>query len=154
MAASDDAEQQLAAFLAKYSPEIAEQGRAAVDRLAVRLPWADRLVYDNYNALAVGFGPGERPSDAIFSIALFPKWVTLFFLKGAALPDPDGLLEGKGSTVRSIRLIDGAPDLERPDVQAMIDLALASEGQPADPVRKGRLVIKSISAKQRPRKPA
>ena len=30
------------------------------------------LVYDNYNALAIGYAPTERTSEAIFSIALFP----------------------------------------------------------------------------------
>jgi hypothetical protein len=30
------------------------------------LPGAIELVYDNYNALAIGFGPSEKSSDAIF----------------------------------------------------------------------------------------
>ena len=47
------------------------------------------------NALAIGFGPTERASEAIFSIAVFPRWVSLFFLQGAGLPDPDGILQGE-----------------------------------------------------------
>jgi len=34
------------------------------------------------------------------SIALHPRRVNLFFLHGAKLPDPDGLLEGDGARVR------------------------------------------------------
>jgi hypothetical protein len=34
------------------------------------------LIYDNYNALAVGFSPTERAADTICSIAVrpAPKW--------------------------------------------------------------------------------
>jgi hypothetical protein len=59
-----------------------------------RLPGATELIYDNYNALAIGFGPGERSSDAVFSIAVWPRWVSLFFLRGTRLHDPGKLLKG------------------------------------------------------------
>src|ERR1039458_9537409 len=65
-----------------------------------RLPGAVQLVYDNYNALVIGFGPSERASEASFSIVLYPRWVTLFFLQGAGLPDPRRLLKGSGKVVR------------------------------------------------------
>ena len=39
------------------------------------------MVYDNYNGLVIGFGPSHKPSLAIFSIALFPRRVILFFLR-------------------------------------------------------------------------
>ena len=79
---------QLDAFLDKYTPPVATLARACLAKMRARLPGAVQLVYDNYNALAIGFGPSERASEAIFSIALYPRWVTLFFLQGAALPDP------------------------------------------------------------------
>jgi hypothetical protein len=69
-----------------------------------------RLVYDNYNALAIGFGPTERASDVIFSIALFPRWVTLFFLHGVTLPDPYKVLRGSGKVVRHV-VLQTAADL-------------------------------------------
>jgi len=46
--------------------------------MRTKFPRANVLVYDNYNALAIGFGPTERASDAVFSIAPFPRWVSLF----------------------------------------------------------------------------
>ena len=61
-------EDQLAAFAARYAPEIAERGLAAIARLRQRMPGAHRLVYDNYNALAVGFAHGDRAKDAFVSI--------------------------------------------------------------------------------------
>ena len=93
------AEQQLEDFIARYAPEIAELAHAVLARMRKRLPGALQLVYDNYsyNALAIGFGPTERASEAIFSIALYPRWVSLFFLRGASLPDPEKPLKGSGS---------------------------------------------------------
>src|SRR5690348_17286600 len=98
------AETELSAFIEKYTPEVASGGRQALAFLTARLPTASRLVYDNYNALVVAFGASPKVSDIILSIALYPRYVTLFFLKGVELPDPAGLLEGSGSTVRGIKL--------------------------------------------------
>ncbi|MDI1363689.1 MAG: hypothetical protein PSX79_02270, partial [bacterium] len=72
-------EAQLAAFIAKFTPQVAALGTQAVASLTRRLPQADRLVYDNYNALAVAFAADEKASNAIFSIAFYPRWVSLFF---------------------------------------------------------------------------
>jgi hypothetical protein len=80
--------QQLDSFLKKYDPEIARVARRAFVKMRKRLPGAAEIVYDNYNALAIGFGPNEKSSFAIFSVVLYPRWVSLFFLQGAKLPDP------------------------------------------------------------------
>ena len=115
------------------------------------LPCAIEMVYDNYNALAIGFGPSERASEAIFSLAVFPRWVTLCFLQGAKIPDPGKLLNGSGNQVRHIRLID--PDkLLSPAVRMLMMAALAIAKVPLSPYTKHRVIIKSISAKQRPRR--
>jgi hypothetical protein len=45
--------------------------------------------------------------------------VTLAFLRGAALPDPEKLLEGKAKFVRNIRLRSLA-DVKRPGVKKLI----------------------------------
>ena len=120
--------------------------------MRARLPGAIELVYDNYNALAVGFGPTERASDAIFSIALFPRWVSLFFLDGARLSDPQRLLKGSGKKARHIVLGDAAV-LDRPGVRALMEQALEHAKKPKDGRGSRRTVIKAVSAKQRPRRP-
>src|SRR5215813_14154091 len=104
-------EEQLAGFIAKYTPEIGEMARAALARMRARLPGAIELVYDNYNALAIGFSPTERASDVIFSITLYPRWVSLFFFRGAGLPDPQKLLKGSGKQVRHI-ILENAANLD------------------------------------------
>src|SRR5262249_23173745 len=145
-------EAQLRSFIAKYTPEIGVLAKAALKKMRARLPGAIELVYDNYNALVIGFSPTERPSDAIFSIALYPRWVTLFFLNGKGLPDPEQLLQGAGTRVRRI-VLDDASTLGRPAVQALMKAALSGSRRAIELGRRRRLIIQSISAKQRPRRP-
>lgn len=57
------------------------------------------MVYDNYNLFVIGYGPSDEPSHAIFSIAARAKGVSLCFLPGAGLPDPNKLLRGSGRAV-------------------------------------------------------
>jgi hypothetical protein len=126
--------------------------RKAIAKMRKLTPGSLELVYDNYNALAIGFSPTERAGDGIFSIALFPPHVSLFFLQGAELPDPTRRLRGRGNVVRHIVLEDMAI-FDEPDVRTLILLALARSKVALDPNQKRRLIIKSISAKQRPRRP-
>jgi hypothetical protein len=145
-------EKELEKFIAKYSPEVSAVAHEALALLRARLPGAIELVYDNYNALAIGFSSTERGSDAILSIALYPRWVNLFFLQGAKLPDPHNLLQGSGSRVRRIRLEDAAT-LRKPAVRALITQALKSAAKPIDPGGSRRIIIKMVLPKQRPRRP-
>ena len=146
--------QELEQFIAKYSPAIASQAAEALKILRARLPGVYELVYDNYNALAIGFSPTEKSSDAIFSLALYPKWVSFFFLQGAGLPDPTGILKGTGKVIRHIVLSDSI-DLKKPDVEALIAAALLAARTPM-PSKRGpsKLLIKSVSENQRPRRPS
>jgi hypothetical protein len=144
---------QLDSFLAKYDQAIAAFARRVLVKMRERLPGAVAMVYDNYNGLVIGFGPNDRPSLAIFSIVLFPRWVTLCFLQGAGLPDPQRRLQGEGRVVRHIRL-DDLSVLDDPYVQNLMNLALHRAKAPLEPRNRRQLIIKSISAKQRPRKPA
>jgi hypothetical protein len=102
--------------------------------------------------LAIGFGPSEKSSEAIFSIVVYPRWVSFFFLHGAKLPDPGRLLQGSGTQVRHIVLSDRTI-LEQPAVKKLMASALKAAKKPLDSRQRRRLIIKSISAKQRPRRP-
>src|SRR5215469_12232585 len=101
------ADHSLSAFLAKYDPAIEKTGRAVLAAIRKLLPGAIELVYDNYNALGIGFAPTERASDVVLSVVLYPRWVSLFFF-GGALADPDRRLKGSGNRVRHIVLENGA----------------------------------------------
>jgi hypothetical protein len=138
-------------FVAKYDPAIASQLRACRRKVRALIPRGFEMVYDNYNGLVFGFSPTERPSDALLSIVGYPRWVALFLLQGASVADPDGLLQGTGRQVRSLRL--GAPgDLDDPKVRALIARALSPAARAFAAAPPLRTIVKSVSAKQRPRR--
>jgi hypothetical protein len=145
-------ETELARFIAKYTPDIRAVANEVLAKMRELTPGAVEMVYDNYNALVIGFGPTDRASEAIFSIVVYPRWVSLFFLQGAKLRDPHKVLKGKGTVVRHIVLED-AMDLEKPEIQAILSTALECAAKPLDAANPRRLIIKSVSAKQRPRQP-
>ena len=145
-------EKQLAGFIAKFTPEMAARIRAARAKMRKRIPQALELVYDNYNFFVIGYGPSEKAGDAIFSLAAQAKGLNLCFLQGARLPDPHRLLGGSGNVVRNFRL-ETVDMLDRPEVAALIAVALERAKTPLPPQGRHRLIIKSVSAKQRPRRP-
>lgn len=147
-----DAEAELERFIARFSEPVAADARAARAKMRALLPGALELVYDNYNALAIAYGPTERRSDVIFSLAVYPRWVSLFIVGGPHLDDPKGLLKGAGAVVRHI-VLDAPERLDDPDVHALMRQALARARVPLDPAQPCRVVIKSISARQKPRRP-
>jgi hypothetical protein len=144
---------QLANFIAKFDPAVAKLIRSCRAALRKRLPTATELVYDNYNFFVIGYSPTERPSDAIVSLAAGANGVGLAFIYGATLPDPTGILLGSGSQTRFIRL-PSAKKLAEPEVEALLRAAISRAKAPLPKSRKGKTIIKSISAKQRPRRKA
>jgi hypothetical protein len=141
-------------FIARFTPEIAALARGALKRMRKRIPTAHQLVYDNYNGLGIGFAASERASTVIFSIVLYPRRVTLFFMQAqrSKLDDPDGLLRGSGTVVRHVPL-DSAAMLDSAPLQRLMAQALERAQVPLSTAGKGRLIIKSIAAKRRPRRP-
>jgi hypothetical protein len=141
---------QLAGFLARFNPAIARLARTARAKFRKRLPGAIEMVYDNYNALVIGYSPTERPADAILSIVIFPKKVSICFIQGKHLEDPQRLLQGDGNQVRFITLDEKAALLDTAPVRALVSEAIAFGETPF--AGKTRLVIRSMSRKQRPRR--
>lgn len=144
---------QVAGFIARFDPAIAKLVRASRSIIRRRYPTAIELVYDNYNALAIGYGPTERTSDAFFSLAVYPRGVSLYFLYGRRLPDPHKLLQGNGNRGAFVRL-DNLSVLDDPAVKDLLEAAVKHAKTPLEKSGKGYTVVKSISAKQRPRRPS
>jgi hypothetical protein len=153
-----EAQAQLDSFLAKYDSDVETFARRALAKMRKLVPGAIEMVYDNYNWLVIGFSPTERPSEAILSLVLPPGRVTLCFLQGAGLPDPRKRLQGSGNVVRNIRLYDaGEPDakvLDDAEVHALINVALNRAKVPMPSGSRRKLIVRAVSAKQRPRRVA
>jgi hypothetical protein len=150
-ATSDSAEEQLRSFIDKFEPKHRAIIRAVRKALRKRFPTANELAYDNYNFFVIGYGPTERPSDCFVSIAAAANGVGLCFIHGASLPDPGKILSGSGKQTRFVRLAS-SDVLEQPEVQALLSVAAERAREPLPPSGRGKLIIRSISAKQRPRR--
>jgi hypothetical protein len=147
----DSPAKQVTGFIAKFDPAIAKLTRSCRSALRKRYPSAIELVYDNYNALAIGYSPTERTSDAVFSLAVYARGVNLYFIYGRSLDDPDHLLQGNGTQGAFIRL-EGVNTLDDPKVKKLIERAVKRQ-RPTFPLKgRGYTIVKSISAKQRPRR--
>src|SRR5688572_4195736 len=109
---------QVEGFISKFDPAVAKLARSVRKEMRRRFPSAVELVYDNYNALALGFGPTERASEAIVSVAVYARGVSLYFIYGRSLPDPKRLLQGEGKQGAFIR-VDHTQVLHDPDVSAL-----------------------------------
>lgn len=144
---------QIAGFVAKFDPATASRIRSARRALRKRLPTAIELVYDNYNFLVFGFCANERASSCIVSLAAAANGVGLSFFYGATLPDPQKILLGSGTQNRFVRLPTAAT-LTEPAVEALIKAAIKQSKFPLPVSGGGYTLIKSISAKQRPRRAA
>jgi len=152
-AAPIDAEKQLKGFVEKFEPKHQVLIRAVRKALQKRFPTAYELVYDNYNFFVIGYSASERPSDSIVSVAAGANGVGLCFIHGAGLPDPKKILLGSGNQTRFIRL-ETADVLARPEVDALLSVAVARATVPLPATGRGKLIIRSVSAKQRPRRKA
>jgi hypothetical protein len=144
-------EKQLQHFIDKFEPRHQAVIRAARKKLRKRFPTATELVYDNYNFFVIGFGPNERPSEAIVSIAAAANGVGLCFIRGASIPDPARILLGSGKQTRFVRL-PSADVLDQPELKALLTVAAERAQTPLPTSGPGKLIIRSISAKQRARR--
>ncbi|MEY4093753.1 MAG: hypothetical protein RLZZ53_952 [Acidobacteriota bacterium] len=131
----------LTRIISRRSPAMAALTREVLAAIRPCFPGATELVYDKKNSLVIGFSPDDRPSNAVASIATYTKWINLYFFVGDALPDPDRLLQGSGTTVRSIRLTS-ANDLQPKAVKALISAAVKMSEPPFRRSAKLRVIIR------------
>jgi hypothetical protein len=150
-AAAPSVAAQVDGFIDKFDPSVAKVIRSCRAAMRKRLPTANELVYDNYNFFVIGYGPTERPSHAIVSLACAKSGVGLAFLYGRSLPDPQGLLLGNGKQTGFIRL-PSAKTLSEPAVEALLQAAVEHAKAPFATSGRGRTIVQSVSAAQRPRR--
>ncbi len=132
---------QLTAIIDARPPDMAKLTKAVLAKVRERIPGSIEMVYDKKNSLVIGFCSAERASNVINSIAVYSKWINLYFFEGDTLPDPEGLLQGTGSMVRSIRVTDAA-ELDRPAVKALMAEARKCAEPPLDPNATRKVLLK------------
>jgi hypothetical protein len=150
VADGSDPEGRLKGSIGKFDAKHQRLIRAVRKELHRQFPTACELAYDNYNFFVLAYSPTERPSDPFLSMAAGANGVGLCFLRGAGLPDPRKILLGSGNQTRFIRL-ESASVLERPEVRALVAAAVSRSRVPFAATGRRTLIIRSVSAKQRPR---
>jgi hypothetical protein len=145
-------EAQLRFFIGMFDPVEQKLIRAVRSAVRRRLPTANELVYDYGTFFVIGYSPTEHPMDGIAAISARPDGVRLYLMHGKKpLPDPKKLLLGSGRQARYIR-VNAARELKHPDVEALIAAAIDEARVPLPSKVRGRLIIRSLSAKRRPRR--
>ena len=132
---------QLLGFLAAYDPSIADLALALRQIVLEEAPDASESVYQVYT-VAIWFGFSGKMKDMFCYIATNARHVNLGFPRGAALPDPNRVLQGDGKTMRHIKFASER-DLERPFVRRYIQAAMEQVGAAAASGGTGKSVVKS-----------
>jgi hypothetical protein len=114
-------QQEIDALLRGCTPPVRALAEATRRFVLERFPGAVEQVKPGWNAL--WYGTGSKASDQILVIQPQSSYVNLAFAKGASLPDPAGLLDGTGKSIRHVKVKD-ANVLERPELQALVAAAV------------------------------
>jgi hypothetical protein len=144
-------EDQLKAFIDKFEPPMRKFIIDCRQAMRKRFPTANELVYDNYNFFVIGYCTTEGPSDCVVSLAANSKGIGLSFYHGATLPDPHRILQGSGNQNRFVRL-ESVAALAKPEVLELLNAAEAQSDRRFAEAGGGKLIIRSISKKQRSRR--
>ena len=114
---------EVAALLTPLTPEV----RALVTSLRAfvlaTLPRADEIADPAARVIGYGYGPGYK--GMVASIILSKSGAKLGLVRGASLPDPTRLLEGRGKVHRYIAFAPGET-VARAEVKALVRAALAA----------------------------
>lgn len=135
----------LLGYLAAYDPTIADLALALREIILEESPDASESVYPVYT-VAIWFGFSGKMKDMFCYITTHAGHINLGFPRGAALPDPNRLLQGEGKTMRHIQF-KSMGDLERPFLRRYIQAAIEQVGAAAGGT--GKTIIKSTAGKKR-----
>jgi hypothetical protein len=140
-------EQQIKGFIARFDPKHQALIRSARKALRKRFPTANELVYDYSKYFVIGYSPTEGGIESPIAVALGADGLRLYFNQGPGLPDPKKILLGSGKQTRFV-WIESPRTLMLPEVQALLESATDQAKIPFRPGGRGKLIIKSTSAKR------
>jgi hypothetical protein len=85
-------------FLSAYDPEVQELARSARALVRRLVPDAEEKLMRPWKTIAYGC------NRKFCAISPHKSWVNLQFHSGSHLPDPTGLLEGTGKSMRHVKV--------------------------------------------------
>jgi hypothetical protein len=143
-------------FLSPFSGEITEIVLWLREFVWDLYPESNELIYDNYNAVAIGWSPSDKVGETFCSIAVgrSSNNIHFGFYWGSKIADPEKLLLGKGNQYRYI-LVKNKKEFPAAYIKKLVEEAYnysLSIMKNKELVIKGTTVTKSVSATKR--KPA
>jgi hypothetical protein len=141
---------ELRQFLSVFPEDLQKRALFLRDFVWDLYPQSNELIYDNYNALAFGWGLSDRLGDVFCSIAVY-KSINFGFNRGNELTDPQKKLLGEGNVYRYLKVHD-LKDFPRKYARELLAEAHANalaRFKPGKTPLHGTTIVKSISAKKR-----
>jgi hypothetical protein len=140
-------DRRLLGYLAAYDPQVSDLTLALREMVLEEAPAAIESIVKSY-AVAIGFSFTGKPlKDGFCHIVTYADHVNLGFNRGALLPDPNGILVGKGKSIRHMTIRNHS-DLENPVVRRYLQAAI--EQVSATPVANNSGKNSKTLAKRRP----
>jgi len=145
-------------FLKPFPKEITQRVLALREFIWDLYPTSNELIYDNYNAVAVGWSPTDRVGHIFCSLAVgrTSHNVHFGFYWGAELSDPERKLIGEGNQYRYL-LVPELKTFQRKYITKLVKEAYANSMKKVkDPKQfmEGKTIVKSVSEKKRTKRGA
>jgi hypothetical protein len=110
-------------ILARFDPQVRDLAVGARALIGDVYPDVVEVPWPRQNVVGYGVGP-KKMSEHFCYIAFHKDHVNLGFNQGADLPDPAGLLEGPGKSLRHTK-ITAQRDLQQPALRTLLEAAKA-----------------------------
>jgi hypothetical protein len=125
-----DPPKELGQFLTRYDEAVRSLTLRLRAIVLQELAPCHEYIFEMRSKVVLLYGASEQViSDGICSIGVFRRHVTLTFVEGVDLQDPDHLLLGAGKTMRHIRIVSSA-ELGRGELREFLVQARTLAGLP------------------------
>lgn len=138
-------------FLKSFPKEVQDITKWLRDFVWTACPDSNELIYDNYNALAIGYGLSDKASDVFCSLAVYSSYVNFGFLRGHEISDPDKILKGSGKMYRYITIKE-QKDLPKAYIKKLLLESMVNAQSRLKADRQGlkkATIVKAVAAKKR-----
>jgi hypothetical protein len=119
--------EQAAKVLDRFTDDVQEVVLRLRERVLAVAPNAHEIISDVGYTVSMQYGPDDKVGHAFCYIAGFSNHANLGFQRGAALPDPEGVMEGTGAHMRHIKFATVALT-QAPWLDGYLEMALALSG--------------------------
>ena len=144
-------DRRLLGYLAAYDPQVCDLTLALRELVLEEAPDAIESIVERY-AVAIGFSFTGKPlKDGFCHIVTYASHVNLGFNRGALLPDPNGILMGKGKSIRHMT-IRNHRELENPVVRRYLQAAIEQVSATPTQINSGKNSKNLAKPRQRSKK--